>query len=50
MKTIRKMYDYLSWANGYVLDTIHQNNDNSELLRLFSHILFAEKVWLTRMH
>ncbi|MBQ0137805.1 MAG: DinB family protein [Kurthia sp.] len=49
MKTIQRMYDYLSWANEYVLDTIHYNKDNPELLRLFSHILFAEKVWLTRM-
>lgn len=50
MKTIQKMYDYLSWANGYILDTIHQNKDHTELLRLFSHILFAEKVWLARLH
>lgn len=50
MKTIQRMYDYVSWANEYVLDTIHQNNDNVELLRLFSHILFTEKVWLTRLH
>lgn len=43
------MYDYVCWANDYLLDTIHQSEDNPELLRLFSHILFSERVWIARM-
>lgn len=49
MKTIQKLYDYVCWANDYLLDTIHQSEDHPELLRLFSHILFSERVWLTRL-
>lgn len=50
MKTIQRMYDYVCWANDYLLDIIHQSEDNPELLRLFSHILFSERVWLRRMN
>lgn len=50
MKTIQRMYDYVCWANDYLLDTIHQSEDNPELLRLFSHILFSERVWIKRMN
>lgn len=49
MKTIQRLYDYMCWANDYLLDTIHQSDDNPELLRLYSHILFSEQIWLTRL-
>ncbi|SOC13405.1 uncharacterized damage-inducible protein DinB [Ureibacillus xyleni] len=48
MKTIQKMYDHLHWANQRILETL-QSSENEEALRLFSHILFAEKVWFTRL-
>ena len=49
MKTIRKMYEQLNWANQRILSTLQSEAENQEARRLFSHILFAEKVWITRM-
>jgi len=50
LKTIQRMYDHLHWANKRILETLQNLEDeNQEAMRLFSHILFAEKVWLTRM-
>ena len=50
MKTIQKMYEHLNWANQRILETLNSIEDeNKEVRRLFSHILFAEKVWITRL-
>lgn len=50
MKTIKSMYEHLSWANQRILETLQSLEDeNQEVCRLFSHILLAEKVWLTRL-
>ncbi|MFJ7736317.1 DinB family protein [Lysinibacillus sp. NPDC097287] len=50
MKTISKMYEHLNWANLRILETIQSIEDeNQDVLRLFSHILFAEKIWITRL-
>ncbi|WP_235850499.1 hypothetical protein [Niallia circulans] len=50
MKTIQKMYEHLNWANQRILETLQSMEDESqEVCRLFSHILFAEKVWITRL-
>ncbi|GAB7386791.1 DinB family protein [Bacillaceae bacterium] len=50
MKTIRKMYEHLNWANQRILDSLQSlEKDNHEVRRLFSHILLAEKVWITRL-
>lgn len=44
------MYEHLNWANHRILETLQSVEDkNQEVIRLFSHILFAEKVWLTRL-
>lgn len=44
------MYGHLNWANHRILETLQSVEDeNQEVIRLFSHILFAEKVWLTRL-
>jgi uncharacterized damage-inducible protein DinB len=48
MKTIKKMFSHLSWANERILETL-QNNDNESARRLFVHILCAEQVWLARL-
>ena len=50
LKTIQRMYEHLIWANQHILNTL-QNIDggNHEANRLFSHILFAEKIWITRL-
>lgn len=50
LKTIQKMYEHLHWANQRILETLQSlDGENQELCRLFSHILLAEKVWLTRL-
>lgn len=50
MKTIKKMYEHLNWANQCILETLQNNEgENREASRLFSHILLAEKVWITRL-
>ncbi|CAH0314372.1 hypothetical protein SRABI96_05145 [Peribacillus sp. Bi96] len=50
MKTIQKMYEHLNWANQRILETLQSIEDkNQEVSRLFSHILLAEKVWITRL-
>jgi uncharacterized damage-inducible protein DinB len=44
------MYEHLNWANQCILETLQSIEDeNQEVNRLFSHILFAEKVWITRL-
>ena len=44
------MYEHLNWANQCILKTLQSIEDeNQEVNRLFSHILFAEKVWITRL-
>jgi uncharacterized damage-inducible protein DinB len=50
LKTIQKMYEHLNWSNQHILETLQSiENENPELIRLFSHILLAEKVWITRL-
>jgi hypothetical protein len=44
------MYEHLNWANQRILETLQKMEvKNQEVCRLFSHILFAEKVWFTRL-
>jgi uncharacterized damage-inducible protein DinB len=44
------MYEHLNWANQHILETLQSIEDeNQEVGRLFSHILFSEKVWITRL-
>lgn len=50
MKTIQKMYKHLDWANQCILEKLQSLEDKKQnVIRLFSHILFAEKVWMTRI-
>ncbi|SES13479.1 DinB family protein [Psychrobacillus sp. OK032] len=50
MKTIQNMYDHLNWANQRMLKTLQSIEDgNQEVNRLFSHILFGERIWITRL-
>lgn len=50
MKTIEKMYAHLHWANEHIVKAIENSDeDNQEIIRLFSHVLFAEKIWFTRL-
>jgi uncharacterized damage-inducible protein DinB len=44
------MYEHLNWANQCILETLQSIEDENQAVnRLFSHILFAEKVWITRL-
>jgi uncharacterized damage-inducible protein DinB len=44
------MFEHLNWANQRILETLQSmKGENQEVIRLFSHILFAEKVWITRL-
>lgn len=44
------MYDHVNWANQRILESLQKLEDaNSEVIRLFSHILLAERVWITRL-
>lgn len=50
METIQKMYEHLIWANKRILATLHTiNEEQQEVIRLFSHILFSEIVWMARL-
>ncbi|MFJ7746709.1 DinB family protein [Peribacillus sp. NPDC097295] len=50
IETIQKMYEHLIWANQRILETLQSLKiKNQEGSRLFSHILFSEKVWITRL-
>lgn len=49
MKTIQKMFEHLNWANQRILEALQNGEINGEQLRLFTHILNAEQVWITRL-
>jgi len=46
------MYEQLDWANKRILQTLQVrvgSNENQQICQLFSHILLAEKGWMTRL-
>lgn len=44
------MFEHLTWANARILKALQNMKvENEETVQLFSHILFAEKVWFTRL-
>ncbi|AOZ90816.1 DinB family protein [Paenibacillus crassostreae] len=49
MKTIHNMFEHLSWANQSILEALQNVEVGEQQLSLFSHILNAEQVWLTRL-
>lgn len=50
MQTIKQMYAHLHWANQQILETLQKHrNVLPQVLDLFSHILFSERVWITRL-
>lgn len=50
LESIQKMFEHLIWANKRILDGLHtMKEEQQEVIRIFSHILFAENVWLTRL-
>ncbi len=50
LETIQKMYEHLIWANKRILATLHNiKEDQQDVIRLFSHILFSEIIWMARL-
>jgi uncharacterized damage-inducible protein DinB len=43
------MFEHLNWANQRILETLQNVEADDQQLRLFSHILNAEQVWVTRL-
>ena len=44
------MYDHVNWANQRILETLQSiEGGNQEVNRLFSHILFGERIWIARL-
>ncbi len=43
------MFDHLNWANQRILETLQHSEVEGQQVRLFSHILNAERVWVTRL-
>lgn len=50
MKTIKRMYEHLHWANLHIFEGLqNMKGEKNEVCGLFSHILSAEKVWFARL-
>jgi len=50
MQTLKQMYAHLHWANQQIFETLQKHeNVPPQVLDLFSHILFSEKIWITRL-
>jgi uncharacterized damage-inducible protein DinB len=50
MHTIRRMFDYNDWSNSRILELLSKSDSQHHQAQLlFSHLLQAELVWLTRL-
>ncbi|MNW40976.1 DinB family protein [compost metagenome] len=49
MKTIQKMFEHLHWANQNILERLQNVEIREQQVKLFSHILNAEQIWLARL-
>ncbi|RCW50369.1 DinB family protein [Paenibacillus prosopidis] len=51
MNHIIRIFDHMYWANTKIVHSLQAiEGDIEKLLRLFAHVLSAEKVWLTRIN
>lgn len=49
-KYFLRLFQYNSWANRRVLGVLeHSGSDDDRPLRLFAHVLAAEKIWMNRL-
>jgi uncharacterized damage-inducible protein DinB len=46
-----RLFEHVFWADGRVVEVLSagQTRQNDEAIRLFSHVLAAERVWLLRL-
>jgi len=50
MRSIRTLFDQLHWADRRLYETLEAaGNPPAAAIRLFDHILNAERIWLTRL-
>ncbi|MFX3631368.1 MAG: DinB family protein [Candidatus Pristimantibacillus sp.] len=49
MKTILTMFEHMNWANQRILESLQNVEEAEQQVRLFTHILNAERVWATRL-
>jgi uncharacterized damage-inducible protein DinB len=50
IKTLRKMFEHMHWADSRILELLQQPNaDSTKAAALFAHSLQAELIWLTRL-
>ncbi len=49
MQTTNKLFRHLDWANREILQALRHTEIGGKALKLFAHILLAERVWLTRL-
>ncbi len=46
----KNLFDYNKWANNKLITSLkNQNIDDEIILRLFSHIVLSEQIWLLRI-
>ena len=47
---LTKLFNYNGWANSKLADTMkNQNIIDKTVLRLFSHVVLSEQIWMLRM-
>lgn len=49
MQTIQKMFEHLHWANQSVLERLQNIEVGEQQVKLFTHVLNAEQIWLARL-
>jgi len=49
MQTTEKLFRHLDWANREILKALRGKERSGKALKLFAHVLLAERVWLTRL-
>lgn len=50
METLQPMFNHMHWANQRIIEQLKQTDPmNEQALRLLSHVLIAERIWLTRL-
>jgi uncharacterized damage-inducible protein DinB len=51
IRQIPRMYSHMAWADRQILEMLYAGHGSREraVLRLFAHVLAAERVWLLRL-
>ncbi len=50
MNNFLNIFEHVSWANHRIVDAlVYAAHEEQEITRLFSHLLYAEKIWMLRI-